>query len=262
MPLNMLNVLLNRECSDHYSLCRVYTWTVRSVRFVLFRFRRENYPRGTEVHETENCFEMNWEQYSTQNGKHPHMEKMFCSGWQTNITHAVIYKMMYVIKYICLWCNTADNRKYHTPQNRRLSASYYIRQSMFHINLQHWLDIMQQFFIHRIEWNNMNNSLWATFHVACMCSPRRTSVLAALGQGILWTVLIARFMEPTRGPSRAYRTQVGPMLAPWPLLSGWVFISLITRRGLLSEKTWKVQLRMFPDGCFHSFGWWYILTLL
>ena len=35
-----------------------------------------------------------------------------------------------------------------------------------------------------------------------------------------WTSLIARFMGPTWGPSGADRTQVGPMLAPWTLLSG------------------------------------------
>ena len=33
-------------------------------------------------------------------------------------------------------------------------------------------------------------------------------------------VLIARFMGPTWGPSGAGRTQVGPMWAPWTLLSG------------------------------------------
>ena len=32
--------------------------------------------------------------------------------------------------------------------------------------------------------------------------------------------LIERFMGPTWGPSGADRTQVGPMLAPWTLLSG------------------------------------------
>ena len=32
--------------------------------------------------------------------------------------------------------------------------------------------------------------------------------------------LLARFMGPTWGPSGADRTQVGPMLAPWTLLSG------------------------------------------
>ena len=34
------------------------------------------------------------------------------------------------------------------------------------------------------------------------------------------TSLIARSMGPTWGPSGADRTQVGPMLAPWTLLSG------------------------------------------
>ena len=36
--------------------------------------------------------------------------------------------------------------------------------------------------------------------------------------------LIARFTGPTWGPSGAYRTQEGPMLAPWTLLSGWQFL--------------------------------------
>ena len=37
---------------------------------------------------------------------------------------------------------------------------------------------------------------------------------------VLRLSLIARFMGPTWGPSGAGRTQVGPMLAPWTLLSG------------------------------------------
>ena len=55
---------------------------------------------------------------------------------------------------------------------------------------------------------------------------RYTSVLAniaALGKNrndcVLGT-LIARFVGPTWGPSGPDRTQVGPMLAPWTLLSG------------------------------------------
>ena len=35
--------------------------------------------------------------------------------------------------------------------------------------------------------------------------------------------LIARFLGPTWGPSGADRTQVGPMLAPWTMLSGRLF---------------------------------------
>ena len=34
------------------------------------------------------------------------------------------------------------------------------------------------------------------------------------------SLLMARFLGPTWGPSGADRTQVGPMLAPWTLLSG------------------------------------------
>ena len=44
------------------------------------------------------------------------------------------------------------------------------------------------------------------------------------------TALIARFMGPTWGPSGADRTQVGPMLAPWTLLS-WVQFRNITLLG-------------------------------
>ena len=40
----------------------------------------------------------------------------------------------------------------------------------------------------------------------------------------VFTPLIARFMGPTWGPSGADRTQVGPMLAPWSLLSGTIFL--------------------------------------
>ena len=40
------------------------------------------------------------------------------------------------------------------------------------------------------------------------------------------TALIARFMGPTRGPSGTDRTQVGPMLAPWTLLSGWLPVTV------------------------------------
>ena len=41
------------------------------------------------------------------------------------------------------------------------------------------------------------------------------------------TTLIARFMGSTWGPSGADRTQVGPMLVPWTLLSGQLFIHKI-----------------------------------
>ena len=44
--------------------------------------------------------------------------------------------------------------------------------------------------------------------------------LALVTYAILLTALIERLMGPTWGPSGADRTQVGPMLASWTLLSG------------------------------------------
>ena len=50
---------------------------------------------------------------------------------------------------------------------------------------------------------------------------------ASVGASIVVRTLLARFMGPTWGPSGANRTQVGPMLAPWTLLSGqsWTQLS-------------------------------------
>ena len=59
------------------------------------------------------------------------------------------------------------------------------------------------------------------------------------------TSLIARFMGPSWGPSGTDRTQVGPMLAPWTLLSRiqllpewqfsfhWLILSLLNSRWIL-----------------------------
>ena len=46
---------------------------------------------------------------------------------------------------------------------------------------------------------------------------------------VLWYLPpIARFMGPTWGPSGADRSQVGPILAPWTMLSGYYHIWLLT----------------------------------
>ena len=70
------------------------------------------------------------------------------------------------------------------------------------------------------------------------------------------TPQIARFMGPTWGPSGADRTQVGPMLALWALLSGgytaitqlglW-FLKYITRRCTVGwwDMKWKSHPRMY-----------------
>ena len=71
-------------------------------------------------------------------------------------------------------------------------------------------------------------------------------VLEASIKGSDKSSLIARFMGPTWGPSGADRTQVGPMLAPWTLLSGMTF-----HRILLGVKTfacpWHLILAHEPS---------------
>ena len=49
--------------------------------------------------------------------------------------------------------------------------------------------------------------------------------------------LIAMFMGPTRGPSGADRTQVGPMLASWTLLSGTICITGPEAGGFSTQNT-------------------------
>ena len=51
--------------------------------------------------------------------------------------------------------------------------------------------------------------------------------------------LIARFMGPTWGPSGAGRTQVGPMLVPWTLLSGQSYYKGIS---ITSSTNWHLSV--------------------
>ena len=59
------------------------------------------------------------------------------------------------------------------------------------------------------------------------------------------TTMIARFIGPTWGPSGAVRTRVGPMLAPWTLLSGNTqFIRLHTIHICLTQRIVNTQQTM------------------
>ena len=75
--------------------------------------------------------------------------------------------------------------------------------------------------------------------------------------------LIARFMGPTLGPSVTDRTQVGPMLAPWTLLSGF-FLSYPAKMKFYAEdgscvKFWNDWTTISSNACkqilFHYIGW-------
>ena len=67
--------------------------------------------------------------------------------------------------------------------------------------------------------------------------------------------LIARFMGPTWGPSGTDRAQMGPMLAPWTLLSGMFSPMLAWKRSEKTAKlpfnrdTWTLRASLIWDWC-------------
>ena len=72
-------------------------------------------------------------------------------------------------------------------------------------------------FMNEVEYSTLTGELCE--YVGQKCHIRRFACTLTLIRAIS---LIATFMGPTWGPSGADRTQVGPMLAPWTLLSGIV----------------------------------------
>ena len=67
--------------------------------------------------------------------------------------------------------------------------------------------------------------------------------------------MIARFMGPPWGPSGADRTQVGPMLAPWTLLSGSICVSLCQNIKIKPTKMYipstRAQFKINTHGCWN-----------
>ena len=86
------------------------------------------------------------------------------------------------------------------------------------------------------SWGGMMSSstrhrslLWS--HCLCWEIVTCTPVMRSIWSLILsLPSLIARFIGPTWGPSGADRTQVGPMLTPWTLLSGLLIAELFAIR--------------------------------
>ena len=81
---------------------------------------------------------------------------------------------------------------------------------------------------------------------------RRIAAICHKQTGWFMVSLIARFMGPTWGPSWADKTQVGPMLAPWTLLSGiqsvyasWCYSQFVlsdNQLGSLRYSHWIINL--------------------
>ena len=77
-------------------------------------------------------------------------------------------------------------------------------------------------------------SFWCAPELPPLLPPQHISDLASL---------IARFMGPSWGPSGADRTQVGPMSAPWTLLSGMMLFDAWVHLGSPGNATSDVQWR-------------------
>ena len=98
----------------------------------------------------------------------------------------------------------------------------------------------QGIFLHHGSGNGLvpsGNTPLPELMLTCVCCRRSTCWWSWVGSSCLFTspqgyvttsqgipILIARLMGPTWGPSGADRTHVGPMLAPWTLLSGYTGI--------------------------------------
>ena len=57
-----------------------------------------------------------------------------------------------------------------------------------------------------------------------------------VGMELEMSAQIAKFMGPTWGPPGSCRPQTGPMLAPWTLHLGWLFVYFLTYRILWTTK--------------------------
>ena len=84
-----------------------------------------------------------------------------------------------------------------------------------HIN-SHWL---------YIRFQNIIQITAPLYLEHLLLDPLLSSSLVSFHSAVI--SLISRFMGPTWGASGPDRTQVGPMLAPWTLLSGLLFVDLL-----------------------------------
>ena len=134
----------------------------------------------------------------------------------------------------CIQLETPSSRlwnfwwiKTYTTFNKHLAsfdwAKTIARRDEKHLSLRIWCGLYWRFYVLYIY----IYILQAYHNVPVVRQNQNDTVSIILISFLYWHImvsLIARFMGPTWGPSGAGRTQVGPMLgpmlAPWTLLSG------------------------------------------
>ena len=109
--------------------------------------------------------------------------------------------------YCILLCSTVDRFRWHRAHQ---SISVCSMNDMKYASWQlHWEPYMTL--------SSMIQTALMYLLYSVQCSMTFHTLLQWLKQN---TTSLARFVGPTLGPSGADRTQVGPMLVPWTLLSG------------------------------------------
>ena len=132
-----------------------------------------------------------------------------CGEWPVNSPHKGQWSGAWMLSLICAWINSWVNNR-EAGDLTRLHAHYDI------IVMLTW---HEKFSKSTLFWSGPFNSLLYLHVVTKLCSNFNGGV-ANFSQWNILPTLIARFMGPTWDPAGADRAQVGPMLAPWTLLSG------------------------------------------
>ena len=149
---------------------------------------------------------------------HPNEFKFKCFIVSTN-SNFLLYKQM---KTVTIW---RPNTHFCHLQN---SCKFIYRKKIFWSKL-HFVISYNKTYVKCLvsAWNKGQlPAEWILMESLWLCLPYQNLVQTSwqtprLPSTIRVTAtLIARFMGPTWGPSGADRTQEGPMLAPWTLLSG------------------------------------------
>ena len=148
-----------------------------------------------------------------------------------NICHKTIWmNITHVCKYVFNaenWCKLVSKKLYLMPLE--IFANMAIILSNFLLKIGHSISD---------KLHEPDNHVWHSLSVCQMPTNNRWCRRPAYWGEFLYSdginssqiipdnqclcTLIARFMGPTWGPSGADRTQVGPILAPWTLLSGYI----------------------------------------
>ena len=120
------------------------------------------------------------------------------------------WDIILLIRYASLHCSMVlISRASHGNRDKVIQCRF--KTWISHYNHKQWDAITHQ------SWNSMmlklEHECVITFHT-------KNGGCDYLSMSLSQLTLITSFMEPIWGPSGADRTQVGPMLVPWTLLSG------------------------------------------